>query len=269
MWDKQSTYTAYILSPRAPRHRLFILASVKTTTLTLAACFAWLAMPLVERFTRSRQRNGEEKSNTAAVVDIDTYNSARDALIKQERSRGFDATAIKTASNLEKDAAAIVNTLIDVDNENIYRGQTDERGIERDAGDHFLGNLDLINKTELLRVAQHMPKGAHLHCHFNACLHPSFLVQLARCMDTMYIRSNIPLTSEEAFDKAEISFQVLPLPEKLGDLFSADYEERTWMSYPKFCVQYQGGVEAAEQWLVKKMLFTEEEVYDIYQTCHG
>lgn len=228
-------------------------------------------MPLYERITRSKHRNtnGQEKSTPGILDGIDAYNSARDALVKDERARGFDTKAIQNASNAEKDAATIVSRLKDADNMNIYRGQKDARGMERDVGDHFLGNLDLINKTELLRVAKHMPKGAHLHCHFNACLRPSFLVRLARDMETMYIRSTMPLTSEEALEQAEISFQVLPPPEKLGDLFSADYEKRTWMSYPKFCAKYEGGAEAAEEWLVQKMIFTEEEVHDIYQTCHG
>lgn len=224
-----------------------------------------------EMLTRSRVKkmNGPEKNSHYNFSDIDAYNTAREALVEEERYMGFNKRAIQSSSSLEKHAAAIVLAVKENDEVTIYKDKTNSHGMAREMGDHFLGNIDLINQTELLKVAQHMPKGSHLHCHFNACLHPSFLVHLARGMKTMYIRSTLPLTTTDAFDKAEISFQVLPLPEKLGDLFLEDYEKQTWMSYPKFCAKYEGGVEAAEDWLVKKMLFTEEEVHDIHQTCHG
>jgi succinate dehydrogenase (ubiquinone) flavoprotein subunit len=60
--------------------------------------------------------------------------------------------------------------------------------------DHFLGNVDLINKTKLLKVAKRMPKGAHLHCHFNSCLRPEFLLEQARGRESMYFRTSADTT---------------------------------------------------------------------------
>jgi hypothetical protein len=58
---------------------------------------------------------------------------------------------------------------------------------------HFLGNVDLINQTLLFEVATKMPKGAHLHIHFNSCLPARFLIEQARDVDAMYIRRYVKI----------------------------------------------------------------------------
>lgn len=83
-----------------------------------------------------------------------------------------------------------------------YRGQKHHRF----AGDHFLTNLELLGQTVLLRVAQKMPKGGHLHIHFNSTLLPDELLNIADTMEQMYISSDKPLTSVENCDTCEIQF---------------------------------------------------------------
>jgi adenosine deaminase CECR1 len=68
----------------------------------------------------------------------------------------------------------------------IYSKLKDKDGRQRVVAGHFLSflsNVDLINKTELLKVVKKMPKGAHLHYHFNSCLRPEFLLEQARGRD--------------------------------------------------------------------------------------
>ena len=80
---------------------------------------------------------------------------------------------------------------------------------KRTQGEHFLGDLDVINKTELLQIAKKMPKGAHLHIHFNSCLPAKFLIKQGRVIEAMYIRSSLPLTTLQNWTDSRISFMVM------------------------------------------------------------
>ncbi|EMR71431.1 putative adenosine deaminase protein [Eutypa lata UCREL1] len=103
---------------------------------------------------------------------------------------------------------------------------------ERYAGDRFLFNIDLIDgndpnesqkimarrggsstnvnlaKSYLLQIAEKMPKGAHLHIHFNATLLPHILLEKAERMVNMYIWTSVPLVTMESFDLCEIQFSL-------------------------------------------------------------
>ncbi|KAI1095518.1 Metallo-dependent hydrolase [Rostrohypoxylon terebratum] len=75
------------------------------------------------------------------------------------------------------------------------------------ATDHFTRNVDLIEQTRLLKTARHMPKGAHLHLHFNSTLLPIFLLDIAKEMPNMFISSPThKLRSKADFDNCEIVF---------------------------------------------------------------
>lgn len=219
--------------------------------------------PWTEKITRQKMRDINGETTFSSVQD---YEGARAALIARENSQAFDGHAVATASATEKRANELVSAIRKDDEKEIYGKLRDKDGRQRVVADHFLGNVDLINKTELLKVAKRMPKGAHLHCHFNSCLRPEFLLEQARGRESMYIRSTCPLTSEKAKEDAEISFLVQPPQPEGVNLFSKDYVPQSWMRYPKFCEVFPGGVEAAEKWLRWKMLLNEEEVYHTYQT---
>lgn len=75
------------------------------------------------------------------------------------------------------------------------------------ATDHFTRNVHTIEQTQLLEVARHMPKGAHLHLHFNSTLLPRFLLDIAKEMPNMFISSPTHrLRSKSDFDHCEIVF---------------------------------------------------------------
>jgi adenosine deaminase CECR1 len=221
---------------------------------------------ITEKVTRQKMReiNGE-----TTFTSVQGYEEARAVLIARENSQAFDGRAIATASDLEKRANELISAIRKNDEKDVYGALTDRHGRQRTVADHFLGNIDLINKTELLKVAKRMPKGAHLHCHFNSCLRPEFLLEQARGRESMYIRSTCPLTSPQAMEQAEISFLVQPPQPEGVNLFNENYVTQSWMRYPEFCEVFPGGLVAAEKWLAWKMLFKEEEVYNMFQTGTG
>ena len=126
------------------------------------------------------------------------YFRRRDELLARERTLGFDYRCRSTATELQIHADKVLQAVKAEDDELIYRRAPPRKGFggqdhPRFYGDHFLSNVDLINETKLFAITRAMPKGAHLHIHFNANLTPDVLINIAKEMPCMYISSDLPL----------------------------------------------------------------------------
>ncbi|KUJ21791.1 Metallo-dependent hydrolase [Mollisia scopiformis] len=231
----------------------------------------------------------------ADVSSVEDYNKAVERLQAAEKERAFDFQITTSASHNEKRAAALLHKIQAYDWDHTYGTPHDDEGNpteKRTQGEHFLGNVDLINKTELMKVAKRMPKGAHLHIHWNSCLPARFLIRQARDIKAMYIRSTLPLTTPEHFATTRISFMVMTPYEAthvkgaeddeketpLGNVFDPHYVPNRWMPYKQFqeLFNYPGDfgetltrTERAERWLEHKMLISEDEAHGCKQTGHG
>ncbi len=214
----------------------------------------------------------------AAIADADDYDRQRREILSREDTFAFDYRCKANATDLEKRVNQIVQNLRRRD-QAVYDSAEPRRGYggqlhSRFPGDHFLSNRKLISETAIFDVARHMPKGAHLHIHFNACLLPHVLLDIAKDMDCMFITSDIPLIPDHHYvnyEKCEIQFSILP-PErrKPGDLFSPQYEARQTMGFRRFRREFPRHYKKpVDDWLLGKLVFHEEETYGCNQTAHG
>lgn len=214
------------------------------------------------------------------TLTVDTYDEWRLQLLQTEKARGFDHECSVAAIDDEKTVDRILQALRRQDNERIYQNAAHTKGHAgqrraRFAGDHFLSNVDLIQQTELFRVAHKMPKGAHLHIHFNACLRPSALLNIAKTMDRMFITSDLPLVPDEEFinyQRCEVQFSILAKnKEKPGNIFSSTYQPRQAMRFSDFLTLFPAHFphQSADEWLSGKLEFTAEEAHDVHQTAEG
>ncbi|EMT60263.1 Adenosine deaminase CECR1 [Fusarium odoratissimum] len=122
---------------------------------------------------------------------VGEYFKLRQQMVAREKALDFDHGCRMRSTPEERRADAIIQRLRSEDGENVYAQAAPRTGYggqqhPRFPGDHFLSNKHLIDQTSLFRVAQHMPKGGHLHIHFNACLAPQVLLNLAKEMDRMF-----------------------------------------------------------------------------------
>lgn len=154
------------------------------------------------------------------------------------RDRAQPATPTMSQRDIDEEVAnEVLQNARRLDDIQIFEPATRLPGIlsqthERHAGDHFLSNIDLIDGTDpnesprivarrggtsasinlaksyLLQIAEKMPKGAHLHIHFNATLLPQVLLEKAERMPNMYIWTNVPLMTKEDFDLCEVQFSL-------------------------------------------------------------
>lgn len=229
--------------------------------------------------TAGHSRSGAGDGMTA---DVDAYMQARSQLCEAEASLAFDHRCRVRASPLEQTVDGILHRLRRLDEQQVYaaapaRAGHDGQTHPRFAGDHFLGNVDLIDRTRLFAVARRMPKGAHLHIHFNACLPPAVLLGIAKGMARMFITSNLPLVADKDFEnyaKCEIQFSLLSADREddaPGNLFSAGYRPRQTMKFAAFLQQFAKEYPSvdAEEWLLAKLVFSEEEAHGALQTASG
>ncbi|KAI2610084.1 Metallo-dependent hydrolase [Hypoxylon fragiforme] len=172
----------------------------------------------------------------------------------QQLKLDFQKPMMELANSDEKSANEILLEQREADDE-LYGSK--EQSQRHAPEDHFLRNVHIIEKTQLLKAARYMPKGAHLHIHFNSTLLPSVLLDIAKEMSNMYISSPThKLRSKSDFDNCEIVFMLhdfeKTLKEDLGqdldsqnetllaldstgpNLFREDYEPRQQMRYQHF-----------------------------------
>ncbi|RYP03600.1 hypothetical protein DL764_005030 [Monosporascus ibericus] len=129
----------------------------------------------------------------------------------------------------------------------------------RNVGNHFLETRDLLGQSDLLQIMQDVPKGGQLHVHFNACLPPENLLDIAASMKRMFITSDRALLTEDDYNQSEIQFQILS--EKREGL--ENLSERHKMRFQDFLHQFprEKMGYSAMQWLISKLVFQEGEVY--------
>lgn len=226
-----------------------------------------------------------------SVTNEADYKTLRAKVVSREDELSFDARFRSQADDVEKRVDEIIRNVREED-EKYFSKQAPRKGYHgqqhpRFAGDHFLSNVDLIGKTGLFKIASMLPKGAHLHNHFNACLPPHVLLDIAKGMDRMFIMSSLPLVCKEQgenkfenFDMCEIQFSIKrPDQEDPGDLFSSSYQAWKTMKFADFLgrfSKYYTRADAgtndktkADKWLLNKLTFHEQETYDTLQTASG
>ena len=212
--------------------------------------------------------------------DSNQYFTERAELSFREASLGFEWMCKQKATPEEVRANNILQILKHND-EVIYGSEPPRQGYGgqkhgRFSGDHFLSNRDLIERTDVFRLASRMPKGGHLHIHFNTNLKPTFLLDIAKSMPRMFISSDRPLLEKEDFKLCNIQFlirsvQAEELDGVAWDIFTADYEPARWMRFDQFRSNFHeySPLVSVDQWLQGKLVFTEEEVHDPLQTTEG
>ncbi|KAF2721932.1 Metallo-dependent hydrolase [Polychaeton citri CBS 116435] len=233
----------------------------------------------------------------------EAYRNEREQLLDAEDQERWDRPARSSATRNERTAEQIVRKL--VENERIdptLFGNVPSEKVpsqdSRDLGGRFLANKPRILRSKVFKIARKMPKGGHLHEHFNSELMPEVLLPLIPRFvpDTMFIRTSRPLISapdavesECDFSMAEIVFNVMPQDTKVGDCFQPSYNPdvkdpnaRPWMRWTDFQSKFPEGVYTedsntkelehlnnAEKWARERMVITRERAYSPTQTHNG
>ncbi|KAI1141483.1 Metallo-dependent hydrolase [Hypoxylon sp. FL0543] len=211
-------------------------------------------------------------------------------------SLDFQNPMMEYASPEEQDANEILLKERQADDEEFYNASPSLKGFDGQqqshfAENHFSRNRHIIEHTRALISARLMPKGSHLHLHFNSNLLPTFLLDIAKEMPNMYISSPThKLRSRHDFDHCEIVFTLKeagvvkslandPLYHEQGifsedlegpNLFRDNYELRQPMRYQYFRFMWNEERKLRQNSTLRngnRMDSTESELWDMSMEC--
>ena len=247
-------------------------------------------------------------------VSFRSYKRKHQEFLEAENAAAWDQDAKDKANDLEKQAGAIIRAIREFERDVVFGNKAGEELPDKDSldmGGQFLTNKDRIEqKSKIFKMAKKVPKGAILHLHFNAVLHPWRLLKEARKSQNMRIRSTKPIQNENDLNEAEIVLAVKPEAYISANIFSPKYaakvpnahkdskkEQSLWMKYDAFLKGFdsrygemyaatagnlpgpesrpdrtEGGLDfprPVEEWLMGKIVISENEAYDASQTTNG
>jgi adenosine deaminase CECR1 len=109
------------------------------------------------------------------------FAASRKALLGAEHAAAFDYPATKLASTTEKKANKIVKVPLQSESDTIYGVHINR--FSHEPTHQFRRARHLIDISKIFEIAKRAPKGALLHCHFDAMLPPSELISIANGME--------------------------------------------------------------------------------------
>ncbi|KAI1326541.1 hypothetical protein F5Y16DRAFT_226305 [Xylariaceae sp. FL0255] len=137
------------------------------------------------------------RTNNALRTQVKPSNDGKDEV---ESLKGLEAKA-KEPKSLEKEAEEKVFHLRKADEKLFKKIPSTAR---------FTSISQTIDQRqpELFKLAKLMPKGAHLHLHFNSTLPPDVLLKYAEGMSNMFLWSDSKLQSADDFRDCHIEFSL-------------------------------------------------------------
>ena len=120
---------------------------------------------------------------------------------------------------------------------------------------------EIIESSKLWDIVRHMPKGALLHCHFEAMVDIRYSLQEALELPEISFKSDRPLSSSESKEAAAILFGYgLTSSDKQKSIWSSDYEVNTLMPLRTAAESYpDGGSDGFMDWVRSKCTITFDE----------
>ncbi|KYG41392.1 hypothetical protein M433DRAFT_7991 [Acidomyces richmondensis BFW] len=219
------------------------------------------------------------------------YQTRRLELLRQESRQSWDFIAKASASEVEQEAQDIIFKIREHErlDPGLYGNNPGEAIPDpstADMGGRFLANKPRIERSKVFDIAKAMPKGCHLHIHFNTELPPEILFPHARKLpETFYIRTTNALLHPCDYNRAEMMFNVFPADHAKADCFSDQYNpewksgnNNPWMLWADFRAKFPknlifenrpNGLDDAECWAREKMVVTRERTYNSEQTLNG
>lgn len=225
--------------------------------------------------------------------DSAVYDERRQQLLFTERESAWDASARRRASPAEMEAQRIIFKIRECERTdpelygNLPSESVPDPERTRDMGGRFLVNKPRIERSKIFAIVTQMPKGAHLHIHFNSEIPPEILFPhagSAEMANTMFVRTSRYLCEKSDFLDAEIVFNVLPADTQKANCFSPEYNpdfkdthNSPWMLWSEFRKRFPPGVQPekhpeldhAESWAREKMIITLIDAYSDRQTHNG
>ncbi|QDS71073.1 hypothetical protein FKW77_008875 [Venturia effusa] len=198
---------------------------------------------------------------------IQQYLAGRDALVAQEKKQRSDRVFRENLSPIASEACAIVDQIRFEEQQTIWTSEFEQSLSEGDhAGDIYPGMMfslakERMEKTKLWKIVRKMPKGAVLHCHFEAMVETSWILEQAFELSNVQIKASKSLDTYENRRSANIAFDTPATESKdAASIWSPDYRPDTFVPLSKAAESFpDGGKEGFIKLIVSRCTITHEE----------
>ena len=183
------------------------------------------------------------------------YLSGRESLVKQEKQSRSDASFRESLSPIAQRACDIVERIRKHEQETIWTSRVEEdlaRSSEQTIfpGMMFMMAKDRMESTQLWEIVRKMPKGCLLHAHLDAMVDFEFLLEQLMTMPGMHMSSEEPLTTDEAKEKAGLTFRYRKTKMTDGSLWEKGYKPNSFILLTKTADEFpDGGRAGFLKWL--------------------
>ncbi|KAK2757632.1 hypothetical protein FQN54_004601 [Arachnomyces sp. PD_36] len=201
---------------------------------------------------------------------IQQYLGGRDALIQEEKKQRHDVNFRKSMSPTAAVACRIVSQIREREKRTIWTKDLEEslaRETDEVLYQGMMFNLakDRMEKTDLWKIVQRMPKGSLLHAHMDAMFDIDFLVEQALTTPGIHIRADSPLSNPVNLREAPIFFQYSSAPEAESDgkapIWEAQYTPGSLIHVQKAAATHPGGLQGFREWLESRCMLTRETAF--------
>lgn len=159
-------------------------------------------------------------------------------------------------SPMAKEASAIVGQIRFEEQQTVWKAEVDDELARYYQGEVYPGMMFTLAKqrmegTRLWQIVKKMPKGALLHCHFEAMIDQDWLFREALNTEGLCIWSNGSLESPQGRDDHDITFEFRSQPKAAGSsIWTNDYREHSAVSLAEAADSYpEKGREGFIEWL--------------------
>ncbi|KAF3917774.1 hypothetical protein ABW20_dc0102819 [Dactylellina cionopaga] len=155
--------------------------------------------------------------------------SSRAAFISKEKERRHDYAYRQRMTPLATEAAKIVREIREIEKTKVW-SKAPESEEEVYPGMSFTLAKERMEKTLLWKVVKHMPKGALLHCHFDAMCDMRWMCETAIETPNLLISVPQPLLSSQDYATAgALTLQLGEASSNTTPFTSASYEPNTFV----------------------------------------
>ncbi|KAF8891209.1 hypothetical protein BD779DRAFT_1670856 [Infundibulicybe gibba] len=200
------------------------------------------------------------------------YQSLRSNLIQEDRSLRREFSRIRSRTELEVHADAIIRKIRAEEASSIWTVES-ESVQHPFPGMEFLTGRSIIEKTRLFEILGKMPKGALLHSHLDATVNAEFLLKLALAQPALHVRVTQPLSPGNLRGSMAVLPEFRALPQEsfsdASSLTDHDYVPGTWVSMQRARGTFDpnlGGPEGFDKWTVGSMTIHPLEAYGTHNT---
>jgi adenosine deaminase CECR1 len=206
---------------------------------------------------------------------IQRYMSGRDALIAQEKKKRHDHMFKQTMSPLAKQASKIMAAIRRRELRDVWTSEFEESLMDVNGGNLYPGMMftlarDRIEKTDLWKIIEKMPKGALLHAHLDAMIDIDWLIDQALAEPGLCILAPEGLNDAKKRALGFLEFRYYgdeelkkSKSEGAGAIWTSGYVARTPVPIREAQRTFPDDDTTFKKWLTSRCMITAEE-----SLCH-